>query len=172
MKHFPRGAVFKVKFPEYKHDHEDDDDKRLNPHPHTVIQGIRKAIVLSGSELHFPKAEQPQILSKKHIAVIPISSATTEQADGRILPTYFPLDHQKYDFLDRKCFALANQIITIPIHWISHRTPQGFIDSEDMFAIDSLILISSGTLESVRDMIAAAVDEKVELALEQADKDA
>lgn len=172
MNHFSRGTVFKVKFPKYEYDHSKRDDVKLNPRPHTVIHGVRKAIVLSDSALHFPEEGQNEMLSKKHIAVIPISSASTERANDRILPTYFPLDHQKYSFLDRECFALTNQIITIPIHWISDRTPQGIIDSEDMFVIDTLLLVSSGTLGSVHKMIASAVDEQVESALRQADKDA
>lgn len=172
MDHFSRGTIVKVKFPEYSYDSANPDDVKLIPYPHSVIQGIRKAILLSDSDLHFPEEGDIQVLSNKHIAVVPISSATVESRDGRILPTYLKLDCDKYDFLDRECYALANQIITMPIHWITNRVSQGSLDPEDMFKLDSLLLISSGTMATVGKMIEGAVEKEVERVLEQIDQDA
>lgn len=172
MNQFSRGTVVKVKFPEYSYDSTDPDDVKLIPYPHSVIRGIRKAILLSNSELHFPEEGDVQILSSKHIAVIPISSATVESRDGRILPTYLKLDCNKYEFLDRECYALANQIITIPIQWVTNRVAQGSLDELDMLKLDSLLLISSGTADTVSKMIKDAVQQEVENILEQLDQDA
>lgn len=176
MNHFSRGTVVKVKFPKYSYDPKKRDDLKLTPLPHSVIHGVRKAIILTDSSLHFPKKNGRQMLSQKQIAVIPISSAESDKKNDRILPTYLKLDHNKYDFLDRECYALANQIITIPIHWITERPAQGCLDEEDMFILDSYLLISTGTLGTVKELaknvVEKEVQKEVQRVLEQLDQDA
>lgn len=153
---FSRGDVFYINFSEVVFDPENLDHVKGRPLPHTVLQGIHMAIVLSSDEQH----DEVQ-LSENHVVVIPISSSRTAVKNNNLLLTHIPLETDNNPFLKGKCFALVHQPITIPRHWIRETKRRGKIHPEDMEYISLGLLLSTGCSEQVQKLIDTAVTEAV-----------
>lgn len=151
---FKRGDVFYVNFSEVVYDPSNRDHVKGRPLPHTILQGIHMAIVLSNDEQH-----DGIELSQKHILVVPISSCKTAAKNGELLITHIPLEKEKNEFLEDTSYALVFQPIPIPIHWLRESKRRGEVDPMDMQMVTRGLIMSTGSAEHVNKFIDEAVAE-------------
>ncbi|GAB6574302.1 type II toxin-antitoxin system PemK/MazF family toxin [Bacillus cereus] len=151
---FKRGDVFYVNFSEVVYDSANKDHVKGRPLPHTILQGLHMAIVLSNDEKH-----DGVELSTNHVLVVPISESKTAAERGELLITHVPLEKEKNEFLKKKSYALVFQPIPVPIHWLREGKRRGEVDPGDMELVTRGLIMSTGSAEHVNKFIDEAVAE-------------